>query len=164
MLKRSRIVRKAKILPPRGHRMPQVKRKVGTGRVVAKKQKSISKLIKQADAIFSVLVRRRDGHCQFPGCTSTKKLQCSHYIGRAHKATRWDYDNCIALCWYHHYKSKDLGYEYQKQTVEKHGWDGQYTLFMKRWLGPEKWATLQERAKRSQKVSRQYLESLIASL
>ncbi len=100
--------------------------------------------LKRADDHVSLIVRKRDGRCMFPGCTEVdiKKLQCSHYIGRAHKATRFYLDNLIALCWFHHFKSKLLGFEYQKQTVEKQGWDGQYTLFMKKWLGEEKFAQL----------------------
>ena len=44
-----------------------------------------------------------------------------------------------------------LGYEYQKQQKEVHGWDGPYTLYMKKWLGEEKFAALCERARVSVK-------------
>lgn len=92
---------------------------------------------KVADAHFSLKIRQRDGKCLFPGCSVTDiaKLQCSHYIGRRHSATRYYPENCITLCWLHHFKDKMLGFEYQKQRKEKHGYEGQYTLFMKNWLG-----------------------------
>lgn len=93
-------------------------------------------------------IRERDGKCLHPaGCavTDIKKLQCSHYIGRQHKATRFDPDNCIALCWLHHFKDKLLGFEYQKQITERHGYDGGYTLYMKNWLGEEKFIALMQR-------------------
>jgi len=35
-----------------------------------------------------------------------------------------------------------LGYEFQKQRKEKHGHDGQYTIFMKKRLGKEGWKEL----------------------
>jgi hypothetical protein len=107
----------------------------------------------KADAEFSMLIR--DGKCMFPGChiTEIKKLQCSHYHGRAHSATRYHEDNCIALCWFHHFKSKLLGFEYQKQRIEKHGYDGQYTLFMKNWLGIERFDALDALARKTIKRS-----------
>ena len=114
--------------------------------------------LKRADKAFSTMIRNRDGKCMHPiGCEvrDIKKLQCSHFIGRSRKSTRFDPDNCITLCWLHHYKDKMLGYEYQKQTREKHGFDGQYTLFMKRWLGEERYHALQQRSEQSikQKLS-----------
>lgn len=114
----------------------------------------------KADDEFSLFIRKRDGRCMFPGCTVEEiaKLQCSHYIGRAHKATRYDPENCIALCWFHHFKSKDLGFEYQKQTVEKHGWDGQYTLFMKKWLGTERFYALVARGGTVKKLRQAILD------
>lgn len=103
--------------------------------------------LKKADTAFSEQIRRRDGKCLFPACWRTTFLQCSHYIGRATKTTRFDTENCITLCWLHHYKDKQLGYEYQKQRLEVHGWDGQYTLFMKTYLGEQRFAALIERSK-----------------
>lgn len=103
--------------------------------------------LRQADKAFSAKIRARDGKCLFPGCNATDNIQCSHYVGRSNKSTRFDPDNCVTLCWAHHFKSKILGFEYQKQRKEKHGWDGQYTIFMKKWLGKERWNNLMEREK-----------------
>lgn len=106
--------------------------------------------LKKADAVFSQEIRSRDGFCQFPGClvSDPAKLQCSHYHGRAIKNTRYDPDNCIALCWFHHFKDKLLGFEYQKQQKHKHGHDGQYTLFMIKRLGQRRFNLLNARSRR----------------
>jgi hypothetical protein len=117
-------------------------------RIKAKKLKKRFTSIMKADRIFSDKIRTRDKHCLFPGCEVSDRamLQNSHYFGRAIKSTRFDPDNCIALCWLHHFKDKMLGYEYQKQRKEVHGWDGQYTLFMRTWLGEERFTALVERS------------------
>ncbi len=108
--------------------------------------------LQKADDEFSLIIRARDIHCQHPvGCAATK-TQCSHFIGRATKSTRFDPDNCIALCYFHHFRSKELGLEYQKQTIEKRGFDGWYTRIMKESLGPERYAALIERSKTSVKL------------
>lgn len=126
----------------------------GIARIVETKKKT--KLPKQkvwsdkkADDEFSQWIRKRDGKCSYPQCSVTeiKKLQCSHYHGRRHSATRYDPENCIALCWLHHFKDKLLGFEYQKQTFEQHGYDGQYTIFMRKLLGVERFLALGARAR-----------------
>lgn len=122
--------------------------------MLKKKKPKVWSLTK-ADDDFKEWIRQRDGHrCQHPlagsklddqGCRGV--LTCSHYIGRGNKSTRFDPLNCVTLCWWHHFKSKLVGFEYQKQTIEKHGWDGQYTLFMKYWLGIEDYLCLLSRGK-----------------
>lgn len=67
------------------------------------KEKSISKLIKEADSVFSKQVRMKgawlkDGEwwnrCYTSGYEApVKKLQCGHYLSRYYKAARWDFDN-----------------------------------------------------------------------
>lgn len=124
----------------------------------------MGQLLKKADDLFSISIRKRDGHCLHPiGCDSTN-TQCSHYIGRAHKITRFDPDNCISLCYFHHFRSKDLGFEYQKQWAAKHGYDGQYTIFMQKWLGSEDWAGLEYKRGIKQKLTREFLNNKIAEL
>ncbi len=126
--------------------------KVYRRRIKPAKSKDGSWTLKQADTKFSNLIRGRDGKCMHPKCKCRSALlQCSHYFGRAIKSTRFDPDNCITLSWYCHYKNKRIGFEYQKQTIEEDGFDGQYTLFMKQWLGPERFNALKERSK--QKMS-----------
>lgn len=56
------------------------------------------------DRYFSLYIRHRDcpdgrGYCITCGAPITPKTcYCGHYIGRAHKATRWDERNCHAQC------------------------------------------------------------------
>lgn len=64
--------------------------------------------ITKADTLFSLLVRSRDGwRCSV--CTTQysredgASLQCSHFIGRANKAVRFDPDNASAKCAYCHF-------------------------------------------------------------
>lgn len=52
--------------------------------------------MKKADALFSKLVRERDGRCL--NCGTTELLQCAHLISRSYKAIRTDFDNAVTLC------------------------------------------------------------------
>jgi len=56
------------------------------------------------DTIFSQYIRMR-AMKSVHGCercltakVSYKQLQCSHFIGRGRKSTRWDEDNAAGLC------------------------------------------------------------------
>lgn len=59
-----------------------------------------------ADKVFSDFIRTRDGwkcqRCGTPYTPPTKALQCSHYFGRGAENTRFDPENCDALCTYCH--------------------------------------------------------------
>ena len=127
-------------------------RKCRIKRTASKTIKKDTWTLRKADRLFSEEIRSRDQHCLFPGCFRTQ-IQCSHYIGRATKSTRFDPDNCISLCYFHHYGDKRYGFEYQKQvkgetkrdgTIQEH--DGDYTAFMRRLLGL-RFAALMERSK-----------------
>lgn len=63
--------------------------------------------IDKADAVFSDYIRLRDRRCvrcKRPGEPRSsdglpvKGLQCSHYFGRRKESTRFDPQNCDALC------------------------------------------------------------------
>ena len=134
-----------------------IRTKKRTTRRTLKSARSGIWTLKKADEKFSLYIRKRDGRCMHPvGCpvSDIKKLQCSHYINRAHKATRFDPKNVISLCWFHHYKSKEYGLEYHKQTKEKHGFDGWYTTFMRDFIGEHDFITLRQRGIESMKVRR----------
>lgn len=98
------------------------------------------------DAIISDAVRLRDGwKCQrcsrvFPE-GSRQGLQCSHYFGRAAKSTRYELDNCIALCHGCHgiWGSKDRE-DYRQHMID--------------WLGEDRFyeITRQSKAPRNWKV------------
>lgn len=90
--------------------------------------------LKRADTEFrAFMLKSVPAQCVFPNCqiTDPKKLTVSHYFGRVNKGTRFDMRNCDFLCRNHHYWDKQLGWEFQKQTQDKHGWDGRYTLYMR---------------------------------
>jgi len=161
-LKRSLLAEKSirKRTSPRPSNSLKTKRSASGGKL-----KTLGALLKQADTLFSIKIRKRDGKCQHPKCKCQNALlQNSHFIGRAVKATRFDEDNCITLSWYCHYKNKRIGFEYQKQTIKEDGFDGQYTIYMKNWLGSQKYAALIERSKTKLRLNRVYLNNLIATL
>lgn len=56
------------------------------------------------DRLFSKLIRTRDQHtCQRCGATAeTSKIDCSHFWGRRHQATRYDPLNACAHCFVCH--------------------------------------------------------------
>lgn len=85
-----------------------------------------------ADNYFSKWVRARDGKCL--RCQRTDNLTCSHYKRRAISITRFDPENCIALC-------ADCHREWEGP---KEG----YTDFMISWLGLDKFVELERRAGR----------------
>lgn len=87
----------------------------------------------RADREFSVFIRNRDRACK--RCGKEGALTCSHFWGRQHKGTRFDPNNCVALCWLpcHAYF-----WEKEKQ--------GEYREFMMKWLGEEEYKNLQDRA------------------
>jgi hypothetical protein len=59
-----------------------------------------------ADRVFSLYIRIRDGRCMRCGRLGRPNkdghpvigLQCSHYHGRRKEATRYDPENCDAIC------------------------------------------------------------------
>jgi len=115
-------------------------------RIKPKKWKFVKTHLEECDSAFSKEILARDRHCQYPGCQVETNLTNSHYIGRANWNTRFDPENCIALCLRHHFMDKNTGYEFQKARTEKEGWDGQYTLFMQGFLGEIGFCELLERA------------------
>lgn len=131
------------------------------GRV--KTKSSRSKLIEEADKAFRDFIVKRDRKCLNPDSNHHGVLTCSHYFGRSAKYTRWDENNCITLCWWHHFKSKDYGWEYQKQRQEKHGWDGRYTLFMKNHLGREGFSELDFNSKKIFREKDDFISTIIAT-
>lgn len=77
---------------------------------VVKKEKRWSSA--KADKLFSAFIRKRDGRCLF--CHRHDALQCSHYVTRSHSTTRYDPQNCDAICPKCHWQ-----YERRKQFEYK---------------------------------------------
>lgn len=94
--------------------------------------------IDRADRVFSRYIRQRDNWvcrgCQRSFKDRTSILHNSHYWVRGRHSTRFDPDNCIALCYSCHYYK----YEQEKQ--------GDYRKLMIDWLGQEKYDELRKRA------------------
>lgn len=51
---------------------------------------------READRLFSLWIRARDGRCQ--RCGTTRDLDCSHHITRERLAVRYSPDNACAHC------------------------------------------------------------------
>lgn len=120
------------------------------GKVSSRPKKKAWKFVKtelaECDSAFSREIIARDGKCLYQGCGTTANLTNSHYIGRANWNTRFDPENCITLCIRHHFMDRDTAYEFQKARKEKHGWDGQYTIFQRNFFGETAFNALLERA------------------
>jgi hypothetical protein len=90
-------------------------------------------LLSYRDELFSLKTRVRDGwRCQRCGQQFEQlapNLHCSHYWGRSNKATRYDEENCDALC------SFCQLWEDDKQ--------GEYKVFKIRQLGQERFDALE---------------------
>jgi len=91
-----------------------------------------SRLIARADELFSKLVRARDGHCQWPGCTSTT-IYTHHIFSRRYLQTRWDMENGISLCIYHH-------------SLQAHGDPENFRDFVIKRMGQQRFMALKARA------------------
>lgn len=98
---------------------------------------------RQADKTFSDFIRKRDGwtcrNCKKEFHEKTGQLHNSHFWSRKRWATRFDPENCIALCFYCHYWQ----FEKEKQGI--------YRDVMISWLGQEKYAELEGRSKKDMK-------------
>lgn len=115
-------------------------------KIKPKAWKFVKTHLQECDSAFSREILARDGHCMYPNCHATENLTNSHYIGRANWNTRFDPDNCIALCIRHHFMDRVTAYEFQKARIPLQAWDGQYTIRMVDLLGTTRWNALLERA------------------
>lgn len=99
--------------------------------------------LRATDKLFSQYIRQRaNWKCEACGKNykdNPQGLHCSHYYGRGREATRFEPDNCLALCFYHH-------------RLWGHGdLRDEYTAFMKKKLGEKRWRTLMLQANSYQK-------------
>lgn len=94
--------------------------------------------MRNADKLFSDYIRQRDNWtCRICGGKFEEKdinLHNSHYYGRSKMSTRFDQDNCVALCFKCH------------QRVEKNK-KGEYKEYMVQWLGEERLQLLEDKSK-----------------
>lgn len=99
--------------------------------------------IRRADKVFSEYIRSRDNwtcqRCQKKYPEGSQGLHCSHYWSRRNESTRFEPDNCIALCYgchmlWGHGDERDL-----------------YKMFMINKLGLKRFKTLDVQAHTYQK-------------
>ncbi len=115
--------------------------------------------LSECDSSFSKEIIERDGHCLYPHCSAITSLTNSHYIGRGNWNTRFDPENCITLCLRHHFMDRNTGFEFQKARKTKEGWDGQYTIFQRNFIGETRFKALLERAEGTKSRKEAILET-----
>lgn len=107
--RKSFISRKGKKRGLRGSKLTLQRRKASKASKPRTKLKSISKLIKEADRLFSLKTRgvcagyTHEGESANNCFTckkliSNKKLHCGHYLSRYYKSARWNFDNARPQC------------------------------------------------------------------
>lgn len=94
-----------------------------------KKEKTLAKLKKELDSIFSRYIRLRnaDGETGDAICVTCgkidhwKKLQNGHFMSRRHQITRWDEDNCQCQCYSCNVMQQGKQYQYSIWLDDKYG-------------------------------------------
>ncbi len=111
------------------------------------KKPSLSTLIRKLDAAFSLYIRLRDsrpyGYKAFRciSCGQIKpfeQMDCGHFIGRTHMATRFDEENCWGECSACNRFSADHMIYYQRNLEKKIGRD-RLDMLIARGRGTKKW-------------------------
>lgn len=129
---------------PKKYRLVERPRKAGK----RKKLPTVRSLVKKADLVFSLWVRKRDGFkCVLASEKCKGPIQCGHLIKRGKKAVRWDEVNCNALCSYHNYLDNMEPQHYLSWWLRNYG----ATLYQ----------DLVDRSRRLFKPSREFLLSII---
>ena len=95
-------------MPSKHHMLKRKKPSKTLKKAKKPKEKSISKLIKECDAIFSIQTRMKGAEktqyglmnrCYTCGnAFEVKRLHAGHYVSRMFKAARWNYDNARPQC------------------------------------------------------------------
>jgi hypothetical protein len=119
-------------------------------KIMTKNKNKVAKEWKMyyADKKFSEFIRKRDGKCMRCG-KSDRILQNSHYWARQYYSTRFDPQNCIALCAYCHVLAPDCWQDDREK---------QYEAFMLKRLGKAKFEALKEKHYKPKKRREAILE------
>lgn len=148
-MKRTRMSRSSGIAPPAS----RIKRKAALSKKAKRSKTPSTNKVKK---IFSDMVRERAGwKCIRCGRDCSERrglLHCSHFWAVGFTATRFDFDNCDALCYVCHYGQMRTGWEYNKQ--------GEYREFMLNKLGARAYEALEQKARSSKKLLDAKLEFL----
>lgn len=118
------------------------------------KKPTRSKLVKQADKIFSEYIRRRNanelGMAECFTCGKVdhwKNLQCGHFQSRKHYSTRWNEKNCQVQC--------------AGCNVFRYGEQYKFGLYLNKKYGNNISEKLMNEAKRTIKLSNFELQEII---
>lgn len=103
--------------------------------------------MKRADDEFSKWIRARDKKCA--RCGTENNLTNSHFWARQHKGTRYDPENCVAVCWMPCHK-----YYWEKEK------QGDYRDFMLSRLGKIRYNKLEERARSIYPLSKAIIDCM----
>jgi len=105
-----------------GLSIPEIKTE--TGQSITEIKRHIRKVLSsKMDDMWSVAIKARDGGCVI--CGRKDGLNSHHLIGRGNMLYRWDLNNGITLCQYHHTFSPDIA-AHSGNTIA--------TLSFARWL------------------------------
>jgi hypothetical protein len=90
----------------------------------------------KADTEYSRWIREQKDYtcemCGFKDIPPTRLIQCSHYIGRSHKAIRFDPQNTDVFCASCHYAMEDLKqYDYREWKISRMGEEAHSNLLIK---------------------------------
>ena len=108
---------------------------------------SVASLVRKLDRVFSEFIRLRDSRpyrYQYFRCISCNQIKpyeqmdCGHFIGRTHMATRFDEDNCHGECRMCNRFSADHMIYYQRNLERLIGKD-RLDILIARGKGTKKW-------------------------
>lgn len=77
-----------------------------------------NRIDQQYDSFIRIIIKRKEKRCIT--CGTSENLELSHWIGRAHRGTRWDARNCHMQCIHCH----------QAHHAVKEGSMSSYTAWM----------------------------------
>lgn len=98
--------------------------------IASNKQKGLSRLVKDADTVFSSYIRQRDAHsdgrircfvCGVP--VPWKSSHCGHFIDRDQMAVRYDEMNAHAICFGCNVMDDNHRVKYELTMLNKYGTD-----------------------------------------
>ena len=117
--------------------------------MATKKKPSIASLTRKLDGVFSEYIRLRDSKpygFKFFRCISCgqikpyEQMDAGHFVGRMHKATRWDEENVNGECRACNRMSADHIIWYQRNLEAKIGRD-RVDMLIARGRQTKKWST-----------------------
>jgi len=105
------------------------------------------KLMKKADTVFSLWIRKRESQCVLSDKSCKGVNQCSHLIKRGKHSVRFNINNCHTQCQHHNYLHNDYPEYYTQWFLQKYG--------------KKKYDAIVEKSKVIRKYRRDELEAII---